>query len=782
MGLLKNYKANKAIDILLETAPGSIEAKAAINKIKNIGESSVANLIDAIPEAESLQAIENLLFGFLNNRSLHFYIDALTDNDNRIVKCIMVILSSNHSYDINKLLAVIEDPEIPKNVLVHILLAHKDDLNPVLVARLIAQSDKGGRQVLFRIMDEISHDSAVDELSKLTYHQDTSIRQLALRLLSHIDTTQVRDIFYRCIPDSERIVRVAALDGLIKLTVPVDPKLIVEYLKDRDLATQSKAIELLINIKDPETITYLIEILQDDSEFVRRAAVEVLNEICDQRSIKSLISTLRDKDWWVRVRAADALGSIGGPKVVDAIFALMSDEDEFLRRTAVEILNCIKDDRALSHLIKALGDEDWWVKERAADALAQLGDERAVQPLLELLNYDEDSRKIALQTLIKIIGKEKTEALVLEQKHLNISVKKNIVGAINNLDSASLEIDLNDSNNNTRTLNTRTDNSIIQQETKVNTQVHSNNRNSSTIEDSQPATVQHAHISEIINPGKLIADQFIAERYRVIKQIGKGAFGTVVLVEDTIVSEEIILKFLNPQVASDDNMIRRFIHELRYARKVTHENVIRIYDFLRFGNSNAISMEYFHSHSLSYEIKNKMTKDRLRMVNILLDICNGMSYAHRANVVHRDLKPANILVDDNDIVKIVDFGLAAAASQTDSRITKSGILVGTPTYMAPEQVRDKEIDARTDIYSLGILMYEIFTGQPPYKGKDSMAILFQHVEGKAKRPKELVEDLPEALDAIIMKALKVDPKKRYQSVDELRSHLARCAVILQKAS
>ncbi|MFV2059823.1 MAG: HEAT repeat domain-containing protein [Gammaproteobacteria bacterium] len=781
MGLLKNYKANKAIDILLDSASGSPETIEAISKIKHIGESSIGNLIDAIPEADSVHVIENLLIGFLNNRSLQHYIDALTDNDNRIVKCIMNILATNQNYDINNLLEIVEDPEIPKNVLVHILLARKKDLKPVLVARMIAKSDKGGRQVLFRVMDEISNESVVDELSKLTFHQDTSIRQMALRLLSRVDTTQVRDIFFRCIPDAERVVRVAALDGLIKLSVDIDPKLIVEYLKDRDLATQSKAIELLIKIKDPETIHYLIDILQDDSEFVRRAAVEVLNEICDQRSIKALISTLRDKDWWVRVRAADALGSIGGPKVVDAIFSLMSDEDDFLRRTAVEILNCIKDDRALGHLIKALSDKDWWVKERAADALAQLGDKRAVQPLLELLSIDEDSRKIAIKTLIKIIGKEETEALIIEQKNLNDSVKNNIVSALQNIENTSLDIDMSN-NNNTRSLNSRNDNTIIQQETRINSKIQLNKKPE---KDNVPQNIQPANnlpSLETINPAKLVEGQLISDRYKVIRQVGKGAFGTVILVEDTIVREDIILKFLNPQVASDENMIRRFIHELRYARKVTHENVIRIYDFLRLGNSNAISMEYFHSHSLSYEIKNKMTSDHLRMIKILLDICKGMSFAHKAKVVHRDLKPANILVDDNDIVKIVDFGLAAAASQTDSRITKSGILVGTPTYMAPEQVRDKEIDARTDIYSLGILMYEIFTGQPPYKGKDSMAILFQHVEGKAKRPKEVVDTIPDALDAIIMKSLKVDPNKRYQSVDELRSHLARCAIILREAS
>ena len=159
--------------------------------------------------------------------------------------------------------------------------------------------------------------------------------------------------------------------------------------------------------------------------------------------------------------------------------------------------------------------------------------------------------------------------------------------------------------------------------------------------------------------------------------------------------------------------------------------------------------------------------DFKRNIKILIDICNGLNVAHSENVVHRDIKPANILVDKNDVVKIVDFGLAAASLQGDSRITKSGILVGTPTYMAPEQVRGRKIDTRTDIYSLGIVMYEIFTGKPPYKEKDHMATLFKHVEGKAAPAKSKNPKINDELNDIIMHALHVDPKQRYQHISEL---------------
>jgi serine/threonine-protein kinase len=213
-------------------------------------------------------------------------------------------------------------------------------------------------------------------------------------------------------------------------------------------------------------------------------------------------------------------------------------------------------------------------------------------------------------------------------------------------------------------------------------------------------------------------------------------------------------------------MIKRFIHELRYARRITHENVIRIHDFLMLGKSYAISMEYFPSHSLADELKQGALSMK-RGLKIIWDICRGMSVAHQVGIVHRDLKPPNILINDNSLVKVVDFGLAAV-NHDDSRLTRTGILLGTPTYMAPEQVRARTIDARTDIYSLGVIMYEVFTGKPPYAADDPMAILFQHVEGNPTPPRQLKPDMLPGLEAIILKAMWVDPAKRFQTMDDLR--------------
>jgi serine/threonine-protein kinase len=153
-----------------------------------------------------------------------------------------------------------------------------------------------------------------------------------------------------------------------------------------------------------------------------------------------------------------------------------------------------------------------------------------------------------------------------------------------------------------------------------------------------------------------------------------------------------------------------------------------------------------------------------------------MHAAHQVHVIHRDLKPGNILVNREGLLKVVDFGLASAAIDGDSRVTKTGAMVGTPAYMSPEQIRGEELNVRTDIYGLGVIMYEMFTGRLPYIGKDTVSVIYQHVQGKAIPPKELNPNISPEMEAIIVKAMAVDPSNRFESMLELRETLARIEV------
>jgi serine/threonine-protein kinase len=182
-------------------------------------------------------------------------------------------------------------------------------------------------------------------------------------------------------------------------------------------------------------------------------------------------------------------------------------------------------------------------------------------------------------------------------------------------------------------------------------------------------------------------------------------------------------------------------------------------------------MEYFPSHTLGAEIVNDKPMPLKRAVQFGIDMCTGMAVAHQVGIVHRDLKPANVLINDEGLLKIVDFGVAAAQSQGDTQLTKTGYVIGSPKYMAPEQILGRKVDERADVYAIGVILYEILTGIPPYSRGDHMSVMYQHVQGKARPAAEVNPNLPPELGAVVMRAMSVDKSKRYQSMDELRAAL-----------
>lgn len=793
MSLLDGFKVNKAIDVLLDIQnPKDPDVVAAATKIRQVGRPAVRKLIDALLDSPANPMIENLLVKLLDTKSLPEYIDALADPDKQLVTSIARVMIQSNNFDPNLLLKQLDDPEIPKKLLLQILTSKKARLNIRKVIGLLETADHNKRNMAFHLIHAVANPESIPFLLPYAEDPDLTIRLQTVRTLAQFQNESVKSVLIRSLTDSNKTVRLAALEGLSNFKTGISAQYICPLLRDGNITVQSKAIETLIKINDPNIVSYLIEILNDDSEYVRRAAVEVLNEVADPRAIKNLLNAMRDTDWWVRVRAADALGSIGGPRVVEAVMSLLEEKDEFLRRTAVEILNSVKDERAYFYLVQALNDEDWWVRERAVDALGQMQDPRAIAELLKAMDNYPESIHVIVKGIINIGGQDIVPELMERANATSGKTRKEILLAISEF-ARTESIDQNPSVEDVKTRVIDTANQQASQLGQVEKKSQYASDNSLGFTDKTTATSigrtaadsgsgkketsagildmsekdQSSEFAQILDASKFVPGFIIANRYKVLKQIGKGAFGVVVLVEDMMVSDQIILKFLNAHMCSDENIIQRFIHELRYARKITHEKIIRIYDFITFGNSYAISMEYFESHSLSFEIKTNKNPSTERMLRIFQQICAGVGFAHSQNVVHRDLKPANILINENDDVKIVDFGLAAAASSADSRITRTGILVGTPTYMAPEQVRARTIDQRTDIYSLGILMYEIFVGRPPYKGEDHLATLFQHVEGKAVPAKQANPKISDALNNIIMKTMALNPDERYQDANEL---------------
>ena len=792
MSLFANYRADRLIaEVKSSGNPASPVAQKALEKLVGLGSNAIDPIVGALAGAEKRETLAYVeaLSQLIDAKNLPRLLRTMGETNGRAMSGIAWALSTCKNYPPTALLDALAKPDMPKQAIIDVIAAQKSRFTVRDLLNAAYTQEPSERAGLFKVIAEIADESSVDDLIARIEGKDPVARLNIINVLARFNTPQVKDAVQRQLKDNSKFVRSAALTALARMDGPFDMPLICGMLKDPEIEVQNKAVDVVVHANHPDTVKHLVEVLKDENEYARRAAVEVLNTIGTAKDVKYLLEVIADSDWWVRTRAADALGKIGGARVVDAVLQLIKDENQDIRRAAIEILNQTKDERAVAQLIEATKDRDWWVSERAVDALAEIGSTKAVPRFVEMLGTTEPK---TLPTVIRAIAKlgdqKNVEQLLPLLQRPEPEVKLEVIAALGKLADEgradTIRQRLQSVSSGGGTISQAVARAMQELDNRFSsTQLAANAR---AIEMQAPAKtmlVDNQELAKIVKENEattakldiatLKPGDVIEGRYKYIEKIGKGAFGTVLLMEDTVVEERLILKFLNANVASDEEMMKRFVHELRYSRKITHKNVIRIYDFLFIQGLYAISMEYFPSHTLGGEIVNEKPVELKRAVKFGIDIATGMAVAHQAGIVHRDLKPANVLIDSESLLKIVDFGVAAAQSQGDTQLTKTGYVIGSPKYMAPEQILGKKVDERADIYSLGVILYELFTGVPPYSRGDHMSVMYQHVQGKARAPMEINKDLPPELNNLVMKCMSLDKAKRAQTMDELRLSLEK---------
>jgi serine/threonine protein kinase/lipopolysaccharide biosynthesis regulator YciM len=268
---------------------------------------------------------------------------------------------------------------------------------------------------------------------------------------------------------------------------------------------------------------------------------------------------------------------------------------------------------------------------------------------------------------------------------------------------------------------------------------------------------------------ELTTGSTFAGRYQIIDELGKGGMGKVFRVLDKKLNEEVALKLIKPEISLDKKTVERFSNELKISRKIVHKNIARMFDLNEENETHYITMEYVRGEDLKRLIRKMGHLSAAHAIPIAKQICEAMEEAHRLGVVHRDLKPQNVMVDEEGNVRIMDFGIAR--SLESKGITGARVMIGTPEYMSPEQVEGKDVDQRSDIYSLGVMLYEMVTGRVPFEGDTPFTIGMKHKGEAPKNPIELNARIPEDLSDLILKCLEKDKDKRYQSAGEVRSDL-----------
>lgn len=260
----------------------------------------------------------------------------------------------------------------------------------------------------------------------------------------------------------------------------------------------------------------------------------------------------------------------------------------------------------------------------------------------------------------------------------------------------------------------------------------------------------------------------LGQRYDILAEAGHGSMGNVYKARDRETGETVALKLLKPEIASDQVMMDRFKNELLFARKITHKNVCRVHEFNRIGGIAYTSMEFVEGESLRSVLNRFGGLPVRKAISVTEQICSGLKEAHAQGIVHRDLKPENVMIDAQGNVKIMDFGIARSMESL-TRLT--GSMVGTPAYMAPEQVAGKPVDYRTDIYSLGLMLYEMFTGSQAFQADTAVAVALKQMRETPPPPHEVDPSIPVGIERAILKCLEKEPGRRFQSVAELESAL-----------
>lgn len=268
-------------------------------------------------------------------------------------------------------------------------------------------------------------------------------------------------------------------------------------------------------------------------------------------------------------------------------------------------------------------------------------------------------------------------------------------------------------------------------------------------------------------------DEIVNQRYRVLRKLGAGGMADVYLCEDLTLGRRVAMKVLSSRFAGDAQFVERFRREAKAAAGLNHPNLVAVYDWGEIDHTSFIIMEYVEGETLKDLVRRRGRLHGSEALDLCLHVLAAVGYAHRHGVVHRDIKAQNILLDTAGVAKITDFGIARAG---DVGMTEAGSILGTAQYLAPEQARGETVDGRSDLYSVGIVLYEMLTGTVPFKGDSAVSVAMKHVNELAPEPAELVPGMPYTLNQIVMKALAKDPAQRYQTAEDFARDLRAAQV------
>jgi len=775
---------------------GSKEGEALTEKIRSQAGEMLEKILETIPQTKKPHSdvLKGICQDEINRDSEDRFLANLENDTTMIRTATKSLLSESVRINPSKIFKRLHDKDASKTEILDILDLQKANLAPELYVKNALRMEKSYATRLIEMAQTQAHRT---DMSALTIDTDTlenpDIKITLIRFLAAVNQPEAARMIMRFLKDKSKIIVIEALKQLKHMEVAYDPSPIVNCIpnmRDDDIKT---VFEILERKSTAETLPGLTMLMTGKSDDLRERATDIVIQHATQDTFEALLLALDQHEWWGKEQALKSLIAQGNDKFYQLAGALVNHDNEFIKSAAEQIAaNNTVYSGDISELEESLMHENWQVRERAIDNIAHSGNRGALELLHKVIKKYPESSVAALKA-VKTLGFSKglemtskclgmkeaaiqREALlttdsIVTQKHAD-NVRNGIVKMVPKLqatvrDTAREVVEHITEKYKLPKLNID-DDSIF--ETRLLEIEKNKSEQATMVAPQQQNQVKDPEKTEVVSfqhIEELKAGDYWMDRFKVIKEIGRGAMGRVMLVHDDTVGEQIILKFMHPELTSDGKARERFLRELKYSRMVSHPNVIRIHDFLMKDGISAISMEYFESRGLDYLVKHELLASQEQILDILYQVSEGMYEAHQQNVIHRDLKPSNILVNDDGLAKVVDFGIASASSEADMTLTKTGMIIGTPAYLSPERAKGLEADHRADIYALGIIAYTMFNGTLPYKG-EPMSLLFQHIEGKAAPLDSLDKDIPTNVSLLVQKMMAAEIEDRYQSMQEVR--------------
>jgi len=785
MAKLGNILFNRTLSQFLECE--DLDGKKGLSLVGKIRESVSDNLekvLMTITQADEphKEMLKNICRESVEGFSEEYFLGVLSHDDTVFREAASDILAHTTAIDSVKLFQRLHEPGASPSEVIEVLASQQRSLKPEDIINHALKLESDYAIQLLKLVEGTEQPA---DLSKLSFQLDKIESPIfKINLLNYfgsVNQPKVPLIVARFLDDSNKVVILEALKTLDRLKIDFDASVLLPYTETMSGVELELVLKIIAKQADADLVPHLSAYLTSKSAEMNEFFARIIAVNADRDNFEKFLKRLMIEDDWNQQQAINCVQKHSSENLSEVARQLTGHDQEFVRNTAQTLVINLIGDEDLEKIEEFALSDNWQVRERAIQSLSKSSNRGAIAILQKQVEAYPDDYVLVLRAVKQLGFGKGLEIAFNALKSSQPNVQRAALETIETITTEKHASNVRDNimwNLPVLTTEMREFAKMLMSQITLDyglPDIQFDEKTSTSdgavdfpvLGDGASTDRPPEKISPLdrLTPGSVWMD-----RYQIKEEIGRGAMGRVMLVEDEMVDESLVLKFMLPELTVDQQSTERFKREVKYSRKVSHRNVIRVHDILLKDGVCAISMEYFKSRGLEAVLKEINHFDTRDGLKILYQIASGMVAAHEQGVVHRDLKPSNVLIDDEGHLKIVDFGIASAGTQAESTLTQTGSIIGSPAYLAPERAEGIDADERSDIYSLGIIAYFMFSGKLPYIGKP-MEVIARHREGDAPPLSKVKEDASQDVSRLIVKMMAVDPDARPQSMVAVRDEV-----------